>query len=663
MELSIVIVNYNMKQLVSECIASLEKVRDEISFEVIVVDNDSSDGSAGDLAEKWQWVEIIESGENAGFARACNRGADASQGDHVLFLNPDTEVKPGTLRCMVEFFKNNPVAGIIGCRTVNTDGSLEPSVYRFPTLWRTFVDTFYLGGIFGGYEVPPETMSSTSAVEVICGACFMMRGEALKQVGAFDEEFWMYGEDVELCYRAKKAGWESWYINDCEIVHKRGQRHLGEDSYHDLARISYNHYKWIFCFYDRHFPGLAGILRLMMKVQILPKVWSRRRKLSRGDDSRNNTGRLEGLARVLEEFVYLKKDKSGRIMSAAKNLQEIKDIRKIGVYIGVPGLGDLLFIIPLFRALKKQYPDAEVVFIGKLLREYVRPVFDACPYIDGLMEFHFYEELKVGSLVRFVRELRKRKFDLIVDTQRKFVPSLLLRLGKKGHMVSYSSRGCFSDFVVDVPDKDNRHTTDISLDLARAIGIDNPALELEISITDESRQYAMEFYSQNGIAEDDTVVGLIPSAGHPSRCWSVDKFAELAEIMSGRGCKLMCFGSPMDQKIIDSLMEKVGVPVVIEDFSRKSILDSAALMARCDAIVGGDSGPLHVADSTSAPCIGIYGPTLPERFGLLGGKCVTICHYDDCSPCSNHECKHRKCIENISVEEVISAVDDVLCRK
>ncbi len=304
MDISIVIVNYNMKSLVTECIASLERLQAEVDFEVFLIDNASSDGSADSLRKRFPWISVMENHENAGFARACNQGVRLAQGDYVLFLNPDTEMLPGTLDSVVDFFVKNPDAGIVGCKTVNSDGSLEPSVYRFPTLFRTLIDTLYLGKFIGGYEVDPAVLRGDRRVEVVCGACFFARRSLLDSMGAFDEEFWMYGEDVELCMRALKAGFRSYYLDSCSIIHKRGRRHLGEDSFHDMARISYNHYKWIFCFYRKHRSGTAYfLLRAIMAAQVYPKLWSRRRKFKRGDKSKNNMERLEGLSRVMNEFV------------------------------------------------------------------------------------------------------------------------------------------------------------------------------------------------------------------------------------------------------------------------------------------------------------------------------------------------------------------------
>jgi lipopolysaccharide heptosyltransferase II len=344
-----------------------------------------------------------------------------------------------------------------------------------------------------------------------------------------------------------------------------------------------------------------------------------------------------------------------------KSPSELRDIRKIGVYIGVPGLGDLLFIAPLFRELKKLFPGSEVVFIGKFLHGYVRPVFDNCEHMDRFLEFHFYESLNARGLARFVKTIRSEKFDLIVDTQRKLAPSLLLRLGGPRFMVGYSSKQIFSDFAVDDSNRASRHTADLSLDLVRALGARGPDPSLEIPLPPANREYAAAFLASNGVSEGMRLAGLIPCAGHPSRRWTSEKFAALARRLRDElGCSVICFGSRADKDVIDEIISSTGQGVFCENFERGSILDSAALMACCSAIVGVDSGPLHVADAAGAPCVGIYGPTLPERFGLIGSRSKTICLYSDCSPCSDPDCSHRKCLNDIEVAEVFDAARALL---
>ena len=342
-----------------------------------------------------------------------------------------------------------------------------------------------------------------------------------------------------------------------------------------------------------------------------------------------------------------------------KSSENLKNINKIGVYVNVPGLGDMLFIIPLFRALKKGFPNAKVIFIGRMGREYVTPILKSCPYIDGILEYDFYTPRDFKHNIKFIANLRREKFDLLVDTQRKFLPSLILALGGARYRVGYSLGGFFSHFPIKEKDRKNRHTADVSLDLARALGLE-VSLELEVCLREQNLKSAQKFFTEKGIKKDDKLAGLIPSAGMPDKCWEPEKFGELARRLHADGFRIICFGADSDKETIDALKRHAGMPIVEADYAGKSVLDTAAIMQWCSVIIGNDSGPLHLAAAVGAPCVGIYGPSLPTRFGLIGKKTKTMCLYLNCSPCSQEKCEHRKCLTDITVDEVYEAVSAVI---
>jgi GT2 family glycosyltransferase len=305
MDLSIITVNYKMKDLIEACYKSIQSAAPALQYEIILVDNNSEDGSAEYFQKHWPDVTVIANTDNAGFARACNQGAAVARGDMLLFLNPDTEAPHGAMEAMVDFLRNTPDAGVCGPETRNIDGSIEPSVYRLPTLKRTAVDCLGMNKIFAGYEVRDyEPLTGRPRVEVICGACFMIKKDLFHKLGGFDEALWMYGEDVELCYRVLRAGFHCHYLDDVQIIHKRGERHLQEDAFHDMERIAYSHYKWIFYYYEKHCSVLArSVLRSLLWTSVYPKLVARKRRAAGGDTSRDNVSRIKALKRVLDEFI------------------------------------------------------------------------------------------------------------------------------------------------------------------------------------------------------------------------------------------------------------------------------------------------------------------------------------------------------------------------
>ena len=304
-DVSVITVNDKTKDLVDACLRSLAHAAPALQYELILVDNNSEDGAVDFFREQWPAVTVIANPDNAGLARACNQGASAARGKLLLFLNPATEMPPGSLEAMAAFMRETPRAGVCGPQTCNPDGSVESSVSRFPSLRRTAVVCLGLQKVFGGYEVRDYApLTGRPAVEVICGACFMVKKNMFDQLGGFDEALWMYGEDVELCRRVRRAGFTCHYLEDVRIIRKRGDCGLRERAFHDMERIAYSRYKWIFHYYDRHCAAPARwMLRVLMWLSVYPRLVARTRRAARGHTSRENLSRIKGLKRVLDEFI------------------------------------------------------------------------------------------------------------------------------------------------------------------------------------------------------------------------------------------------------------------------------------------------------------------------------------------------------------------------
>lgn len=219
-DFSIIIVNYNTRELLRACLDSIHRSSGRTQYEIIVIDNDSSDGSIEMLRSGYRGVSIIENNDNIGFARACNQGIRASSGRFIILLNSDTEVFPDTLENLSKFIiedMTGPGAGIVGCRILNPDGSLQYSAGSFPTLWSTVLDMFrpyherkYL---LTGYDREHE-------VDWVTGAFLVIDRKVIEDVGELDEHFFMYYEEVDLCLRAKKSGWKVIYTPRLSIIHK-----------------------------------------------------------------------------------------------------------------------------------------------------------------------------------------------------------------------------------------------------------------------------------------------------------------------------------------------------------------------------------------------------------------------------------------------------------
>jgi GT2 family glycosyltransferase len=226
--LSIIIVNWNTCSLLERCLASVWKdvrIADGLQVETFVVDNASTDESVSMVRTRFPQVKLIENQDNGGFARANNQAIRASQGRYVLLLNPDTEVRPSALETLIRFMDAHPDAGAAGSRLLNSDGTLQRSAHPLPTLSREFWRLFHLDALwsYSCYRMGQWDEKEPREVEVVKGACLILRREALKQVGLLDESYFIYSEEVDLCYRLHQAGWRVYWVPQAVVMHYGGQ--------------------------------------------------------------------------------------------------------------------------------------------------------------------------------------------------------------------------------------------------------------------------------------------------------------------------------------------------------------------------------------------------------------------------------------------------------
>jgi GT2 family glycosyltransferase len=286
----IVIVSWNVRELLAQCLTSVAAAVEGLSIKTVVVDNDSADGSADMVREQFPEVELISSGENLGFAKANNRVLKnlSGQSRQFLLLNPDTVVSPDTFRNMIEFMDSHPSAGIVGCKVIKPDGTLDwackcsyiyPSLmfYRALGLDRRFPNSRR----FGRYQLTYLDPNEIHEVDSVTGAFMMIRSECLEQIGFLDESFFMYSEDSEFCYRAKAAGWKIFYVPTSTIVH-----HKGGSSAKASGRMIYHWYSGTWRLYKKHlaasysFPVNALVwtgLKFMLMVSSITSGLSKRK--------------------------------------------------------------------------------------------------------------------------------------------------------------------------------------------------------------------------------------------------------------------------------------------------------------------------------------------------------------------------------------------------
>ena len=227
-DVSILIVNWNTRDILRDCLASVYGQTRDIPFEVIVVDNASSDGSAEMVRTEFPRVVLIENAENRGFAAANNQGMKIARGRYVLLLNSDTIVLDGAIQKTVAFAEAHPEAAVVGCRVLNRDQSLQPTCFRYPSVLNMFLFATYLNKLmrrnrfFGRERMTWWQRDDVREVEVVTGCFMLVRHEAIDRVGPMDEAFWMYGEEVDWCFRFHRAGWKILFTPCADIIHLGG---------------------------------------------------------------------------------------------------------------------------------------------------------------------------------------------------------------------------------------------------------------------------------------------------------------------------------------------------------------------------------------------------------------------------------------------------------
>ena len=229
MEISIVIVSWNVSDLLAACLRSIKKYGTKVRYEIIVVDNNSDDGTVGMIKRDFPEVELIVNPNNRGFAVANNQGILKAGGECILLLNPDTEIMGRTLEKALKAMRINPQIGILGCKHFNPDLTLQPSVRRFPKPWPMLLIFLKIAKILpnlpslNAYYAKDFEYKYEQEVEQVAGSFFLIRRALIDEIGMLDEQFFIWFEEVDFCKRAREANWLVWFTPAPNIIHHGAQ--------------------------------------------------------------------------------------------------------------------------------------------------------------------------------------------------------------------------------------------------------------------------------------------------------------------------------------------------------------------------------------------------------------------------------------------------------
>lgn len=253
--LSIIIVNYNAEKFLQKCLSSVYAETTKVPFDVWVVDNNSADASVSMVRQNFLQVNLIENKENVGFAKANNQAITKCTGDYILLLNPDTLILQNAIEKVIDFMGENPTIGICGCKVLNADGTLQLACRRsIPTPGVAFFRLTGLSRLFPNsklmakYNLTYLDADKPHEVDAVSGAFLMIRRRVIDEIGFLDERFFMYGEELDWCFRTKKAGLKVMYYQDAEIIHYKG-----ECSKFNHRKAAFEFYRSMYLFHKKHF--------------------------------------------------------------------------------------------------------------------------------------------------------------------------------------------------------------------------------------------------------------------------------------------------------------------------------------------------------------------------------------------------------------------------
>lgn len=274
MDLTIIIVSWNTSGLLSQCLSSVYETGSRFTFEVIVVDNGSTDDSAVMVERRFPAAKLIRNEQNRGFAAANNQGLEIGSGRYFMLLNSDTIVLPGVIDALIEIADQNPNVGVVGPKLLNMDGSLQKSWAGFPSFLSELVGQNFR------QRTPVRHIPNTFDVDWIMGACMLVKSEVLQNVGKLDEDYFFYSEETDWCFRIKKQNWKIWYAADIAIYHLGG----GSTKRGSVAQLVRLYQAKLLYFQKNHGSFASTVLRFGLALSNLLGVirrlifmnWSRR---------------------------------------------------------------------------------------------------------------------------------------------------------------------------------------------------------------------------------------------------------------------------------------------------------------------------------------------------------------------------------------------------
>ena len=639
MEISIIIVNWNTRDYLKKALVSIYAECKKSDFEIIVVDNNSADCSVEMLGKDYPEVKVIANPCNNGFGKAVNQGIKSSSSKYVVVLNSDIEVKDDFLSSFIEFAESNKDAGVLAPKLLNTDGSLQVSFNMFyPGIVGFFLSRLFFFSYFSlkfkSCNLARRLFYSPWKPKRVAwagGSCLFIRREALEKSGNFDEGYFMYGEEIDLCRRINQNGYKIYYIPTINVIH-----HQFKSSENNFDRVFMEMYKSDI-HYFRKYSGnlilelvkLGMLFHLTIKKTLIRLFATGDRRIHLADKTISCLELKDPLRKL---YLFCRFPLVFLVSIFNFNRRKQKKVKNI-VLFRLDRIGDFVLSLPVLDSLKLEYPEAKITLV---VRPYLKGLTGMIRSIDNVC---YYE-----SFTKTIRELRKEQYDIAIDLIVDWKIKTALLTFFSGATVRAGFKWGFREllFTHSVDHVIGGSMTAKSLELLKVLNISPKVTIPKI----------------NTVPLKKELVTVHPGAFHKSRTWEKKKFAELAgKIANNLGEKVIIIGGEGDRTDVEEISRIAGSNVTSDINDLKGLVE---VLLKSKVLICNNSGPLHLASALGVPTVSTLGPADHETWFPIGEKNVVISKDLECSGCSLAECGIHKCMELITVEEMFEAVESII---
>ena len=640
-KVSAIIVNYNTREYLRRCISSIIDKSNKEDIEIFVVDNNSSDGSQKMIKTEFSYIHLIENKENIGYGRAINRVIKLTTTKYLIILNSDIEFKNDVINEFLNFAKSNEKIGIIGPKLLNSDGTVQVSYNKgYLNMCSLFLDRVLFYNFFK-LKIRKNKLflnlfhSSNKVRKVgwVGGSCLFINKEVLDKVGYFDEEYFMYGEEMELCKRIRNNGYLIYYLPKAEVIH-----HGFKSSASNFDKVFIEMYKSDIYYFQKYYSKtMVSIAKVIMLIGLLIKI--NLLKIFKPDDKQidlsiKTISVLKLKEPILKIYFLFRLPFIFLINLFFKPRRKLKSIKKIIIF-RLDRIGDFVLSLPVIDNLKLQYPDASISIV---VRPYLKDLAFLIKNIDKVIVYN--------GKISTINRIRKERYDIAIDLlyDYKLKPAILTFLTKAPIRVGFSwgFRELFFTHAVKKINQINKNIVDLNLELLKLLNVPirvtTPKINIERKVS------------------DNKFVAIHPGGYYKSQRWDVTRFSLLAKrILEELKEKVIVIGSGEEKGLVDYIVSNVNN----ENIKRvlpKDIKELVELLSNSKLLICNNSGPLHLANALGIPTISTMGPTDPVLWWPKGDNNIVIRKDVECSPCSLGECKNHKCMDLITVDEMFNAV-------